>query len=294
MVARMFYVGICSVCTHGSIGIRVAASGRVVGLCDECYAVWFDPALLDGPHFPAGPDLSCDGVSLLAAPAHWAVHREASEAGWADAVKGLTDAPSKRVSKAPTKMNPTEPLTRKELLEIRSRCERASPGPWRSMIEGRDQTSGSSFIMTGSPGRRGADIELSGATADDQDLIAHARQDIPRLLEEVERLQLALRSHSQAALIDQLMWKLDRPRIGIDFNEMVGQDLVLLSRDDQRTDSSGAVIELSPGLRVHLYDDDTDDQGNPSFLLATGLVERNTADDWSRDVRWCCRIDNWE
>lgn len=57
------------------------------------------------------------------------------------------------------------------------------------MIEGRDHASGSSFIMTGPPGARGEDIELSGATADDQDFIAHARQDVPRLLEEIRRMR---------------------------------------------------------------------------------------------------------
>jgi len=70
-------------------------------------------------------------------------------------------------------------IPEEELREIEARCERASPGPWHSFIEGRDHTSGSSFIMTGPDDARGADIELSGATDDDQDFIAHARQDVP-------------------------------------------------------------------------------------------------------------------
>jgi hypothetical protein len=57
------------------------------------------------------------------------------------------------------------------------------------MIEGRDHLAGSSFVMTGPPNERGEDIELSGATPDDQDFIAHARADVPRLLEEVRRLR---------------------------------------------------------------------------------------------------------
>jgi hypothetical protein len=75
-----------------------------------------------------------------------------------------------------------------ELEEIRLRCASATPGPWKSFIEGRDHTSGSSFIMTGASKNRGNDIELSGATIADQDFIAHARQDIPRLLDEIARL----------------------------------------------------------------------------------------------------------
>lgn len=83
-------------------------------------------------------------------------------------------------------------ITDKELEEIKSRCEAATPGPWRSFIEGRDHTSGSNFIMTGEGHRRGEDIELTGATAADQDFIAHARQDIPKLLDEIARLKKLL------------------------------------------------------------------------------------------------------
>ncbi|HEX8903682.1 MAG TPA: hypothetical protein VF771_02430 [Longimicrobiaceae bacterium] len=83
-------------------------------------------------------------------------------------------------------------LTPDDLGEIEARCQRASPGPWRSMVEGRDHLSGSSFIMTGPPDRRGVDIELSGATEADQEFIAHARQDIPRLIGEIRRLRALL------------------------------------------------------------------------------------------------------
>jgi hypothetical protein len=68
--------------------------------------------------------------------------------------------------------------------DIEARAALATPGPWRSFIEGRDHLSGSDFIRTG-----GADIELAGATHADQDFIAHARQDIVRLIEEVRRLR---------------------------------------------------------------------------------------------------------
>lgn len=73
------------------------------------------------------------------------------------------------------------------LKEIEERCERATPGPWASFVEGRDFTSGASFIRTG-----GEDIELLGATSDDQDFIAHAREDIPLLIAEIRRLRKLL------------------------------------------------------------------------------------------------------
>ena len=75
-------------------------------------------------------------------------------------------------------------LDQKILDEIKERCQKTTPAPWTSLIEDRDFQSGASFIQTG-----GEDIYLSGASTDDYDFIAHARQDIPLLLQEIERLQ---------------------------------------------------------------------------------------------------------
>jgi hypothetical protein len=80
-------------------------------------------------------------------------------------------------------------LTETELRDIEKRVEAASPGPWKSFVEGRDHTSGSSFIMTGEGNHRGEDIELTGATIADQDFIAAARQDVPRLIAEIRTLR---------------------------------------------------------------------------------------------------------
>lgn len=71
------------------------------------------------------------------------------------------------------------------LRAIEERASSATPGPWISFVEGRDFVSGSSFIRTA-----GNDIELSGATTADQDFIAHARQDILLLVQEIKRLSL--------------------------------------------------------------------------------------------------------
>jgi hypothetical protein len=87
-------------------------------------------------------------------------------------------------------------MTDQELKNIEDRCKHASKGPWLSFIEGRDHESGDSFIMTGThkgddkkSNSRGEDIYLIGATNADQDFIAHSRQDVPRLLEEIKKLR---------------------------------------------------------------------------------------------------------
>jgi hypothetical protein len=77
--------------------------------------------------------------------------------------------------------------------EIERRCDQATPGPWKSYVEGRDHTSGDSFIKTGGP-----DIYLIGGSIEDQDFIANARQDLPMLLREVKRLRSILAPDSRA------------------------------------------------------------------------------------------------
>ncbi|UWU87666.1 hypothetical protein N2605_14860 [Bradyrhizobium yuanmingense] len=77
-----------------------------------------------------------------------------------------------------------DPLTADEIEAIKARCEQATAGPWKSFIETRENISGSDFIQT-----EGEDIYLTGATEADQDFIAHARQDIPRLIAEIESLR---------------------------------------------------------------------------------------------------------
>jgi hypothetical protein len=83
-------------------------------------------------------------------------------------------------------------LSEQELSAIEARCVAASPGEWVAYIEGRDHECGSNFIMTGVGQERGEDIEAIGLTHDDHDFIAHARQDVPRLVAEVRRLYALL------------------------------------------------------------------------------------------------------
>ena len=87
-------------------------------------------------------------------------------------------------------------MTNQELREIEDRCNAASGGPWISFIEGQNHDSGDSFIMTGIEAgdyifseNRVPDFYLTGTTNADNDFIAHARQDIPRLVDAVRQLQ---------------------------------------------------------------------------------------------------------
>jgi hypothetical protein len=79
-------------------------------------------------------------------------------------------------------MSTAEGMDSARIAEIQARSDRASPAPWTSFWEGRDHTSGSSFIMTGED-----DIDPVGMSVDDQDFAAYARQAVPQLLQELRR-----------------------------------------------------------------------------------------------------------
>ena len=75
-------------------------------------------------------------------------------------------------------------ITEEELRKIEERINMAQARPWKAYIENRDHESGSDFIMTGT----GENIEMLGATTADYEFIANARQDIPRLINEIRLL----------------------------------------------------------------------------------------------------------
>lgn len=90
-----------------------------------------------------------------------------------------------------------EPISNERIEEIKKRSNAARPAPWKSYIEERDHDSGSDFIMVGEEDSRSEDIELIGATVEDQDFIAHAREDILLLLSEIERLKTRMENGGQ-------------------------------------------------------------------------------------------------
>jgi hypothetical protein len=91
-------------------------------------------------------------------------------------------------------------ITDDELAAMKARVDATTPGPWRASFEGRDHFSGDSVIFTG-----GQEVEIyisaddykggGGHFCADLDFIAHARQDVPRLIAEVQRLRALLQAN---------------------------------------------------------------------------------------------------
>jgi hypothetical protein len=83
-----------------------------------------------------------------------------------------------------------------ELDRIERLSDAATQGPWFSYVVGRDTEAESNCIEVGTCNELGSCkcIEVVGGTVADQDFIASARQDVPRLLLEVRVLRARLDS----------------------------------------------------------------------------------------------------
>jgi hypothetical protein len=90
-------------------------------------------------------------------------------------------------------------LSEAELQRTERLVEAATVGPWISYIVGRDADADlcvANYIELGTCNELGSlrSIELVGGSAADQDFIASARQDVPKLLLEVRALRACLDS----------------------------------------------------------------------------------------------------
>ncbi len=85
---------------------------------------------------------------------------------------------------------------------------------------------------------------------------------------------------------------MDKPRIYVDFNEMLDDDIVLLSQNDTKIDSAGNIITFYEGMPVSIYMDDVDCDGKEDNLIAEGIVIKPDLNKypWSKHVKWCCRF----
>ena len=75
-----------------------------------------------------------------------------------------------------------------------------------------------------------------------------------------------------------------------DFNGYFGE-ILCLSHDQTSRRRSGEVVELSAGMQVTASEDDVDDDGNPDYLLASGVVAPAPARLQAHGSRWILLVD---
>lgn len=86
---------------------------------------------------------------------------------------------------------------------------------------------------------------------------------------------------------------MDKARIYVDFNELVNENTVLLSKNDTTADSDGNIITFYEGMPVSIYSDDVDDNGEEDNLFAEGIavkIDLSAYGNW-KNIKWCCCID---
>jgi hypothetical protein len=74
-----------------------------------------------------------------------------------------------------------------------------------------------------------------------------------------------------------------------DFNGLCG-DLLCLSHGEPCRDASGSPVELSEGLRVIAFEDDSF-ENKPSYLVASGSIESAPEELACLGSRWVLHID---
>jgi len=81
-----------------------------------------------------------------------------------------------------------------------------------------------------------------------------------------------------------------KARLYVDLNELVTDNIVLLSKDD----SKGTIITFYEGMPVSIYSEDISDNGQVDNLVAEGVAikkDLSSYPNWQH-VKWCCQIDS--
>lgn len=88
-------------------------------------------------------------------------------------------------------------MTTEMIAAIRERAERATPGPWQWEMLRRGVMGADTLVAMAVWGDEVTEQYIAISDAD-AEFIAHAREDIPKLLAEIERLQAELKYYKYA------------------------------------------------------------------------------------------------
>lgn len=77
-----------------------------------------------------------------------------------------------------------------------------------------------------------------------------------------------------------------------DFNGMLERNLLCLAHGDTAKTYDGRIITLSAGMELTAYDNDSDENGQPDDLFASGIVEHSPKYAQCRGSVWSLRIDS--
>ena len=81
-----------------------------------------------------------------------------------------------------------------------------------------------------------------------------------------------------------------KPKIEVNFNEIIDDFKILLSQSDMIIDSEGNEILLKECLEIDIFEPDYDEQNNRDDIVASGFVTE-CVNPLYKQVKWCCKID---
>lgn len=81
-----------------------------------------------------------------------------------------------------------------------------------------------------------------------------------------------------------------KPKIEVNFNEIIDDFKILLSQSDMIIDSEGNEILLKEGLEIDIFEPDYDEQNNRDDIVASGFVTEYV-NPLYKQVKWCCKND---
>jgi hypothetical protein len=81
---------------------------------------------------------------------------------------------------------------------------------------------------------------------------------------------------------------MNKPKIEVNFNELINGGMILLSQFDFREDINGNKIYMKEGLEITIFEPDYE-EGKRDDLIANGYITKCNNKLYKK-VKWCCKI----
>lgn len=91
--------------------------------------------------------------------------------------------------------------------------------------------------------------------------------------------------------VDQIVHKIDKPFLYVDYNELIEEDIIMLSKIDIKNDYFGVPVSLCEGLEVVGFQKDENIDGTRDDIIVEGVCTLNKT-GYFNHVKWVLKIDD--
>lgn len=86
---------------------------------------------------------------------------------------------------------------------------------------------------------------------------------------------------------------MNKTKVRVDFNELIADNIIMLSQTDTKIDSQGNPVTLYEGMPISIYEESIYGDGEIEYLIAEGTVIKHDFNKYPYFpyVKWLCRID---